>query len=250
MQTQIPTFKKAFIELLRADLTTQWRNRKSVLISSLMVPAIILFTFKELAEKLGGAFVISTSIGMGLIGIGLMGYSNSIARDRDKDVFQRLRVAPIPSSFIMVSRILVQLIMIFILVTFTFVGGYYFDQITLSPIGYLFGGIMAIIGGALYLGLGQALVGLIKNGDTVNSTSRLVYIVFIMVGMFGDTGSFGPDFTKTIKFSPYGSVKCILSSGLDPTKWNNDSTIALIVTLIYTIIFAAIGIKWFKWNSR
>ena len=250
MQTQIPTLKKAFVSLLRADLLTQWRNRKSVLISALLVPGIILITFKELAEKFGGAFVIATSIGMGLIGIGLMGYTNSIARDRDKDVFQRLRVAPIPSSFIMISRIVVQLVMIFLLVIFTFVGGYYFDQITISPLGYICGTLMAVVGGALYLGLAQAIVGLIKNGDTVNSTSRLIYIAFIMTGMFGETGNFGTEFMKILKFSPYGSVKRIISAGLEPATWNGDSSIALLMTLAYTLIFSAIGIKWFKWNTR
>src|SRR5208283_1467065 len=132
MENNIPTLKKAFSSLLVADFVTQWRNKRSVFMSALMVPCIILFTFKEFVGTLGGAFVLSTSIGIGLIGIGLMGYSTSIARDRDKEVFQRLRVAPIPSYFIMMSRLTVQLAMIFFLVIITFIAGYNLDKITLT----------------------------------------------------------------------------------------------------------------------
>ena len=41
-----------------------------------------------------------------------MGYTNAIARDRDKGVFQRLRVAPLPTWAIMGSRLSVQLLLI------------------------------------------------------------------------------------------------------------------------------------------
>ena len=89
--------------LLRADVTTLWRNRRSV-IMVLLVPMIIIFSWKVWVETLGGAFVLSNGITLGLVAIGLMGYTNSIARDRDKGVFQRLRVSPLPLWTIMASQ--------------------------------------------------------------------------------------------------------------------------------------------------
>src|SRR6202048_1550648 len=108
MSTTIPHRSAAFSALLRADFTTQWRNRRSFILI-LLVPVIILISWKGVVDKLGGAFALSTCITIGLVAIGLMGYSNSIARDRDKGIFQRLRVAPVPSWAIMASRITVQL---------------------------------------------------------------------------------------------------------------------------------------------
>ena len=95
MQT-IPSISTVLFSLLRADLTTQWRNRKSFMLI-LLVPIVILLSWKGAIDKLGGDFVLGTCITLGLIAIGLMGYSNSVARDRDKGVFQRLRVAPLPT---------------------------------------------------------------------------------------------------------------------------------------------------------
>ena len=99
----------------------QWLFRwRSYLPVVLLVPVIILLSWKGVIDKLGAAFALSTCITIGLVAIGLMGYSNSIARDRDKGVFQRLRVAPMPSWCIMASRLAVQVAMILLLTIIVF----------------------------------------------------------------------------------------------------------------------------------
>src|ERR1044072_9560917 len=120
MDKHIPTTATVLNSLLRADLTTQWRNRRSFVLL-LLVPVIILISWKGVVEKLGGPFALSSSITIGLVATGLMGYSNSVARDRDKGIFQRLRVAPMPTWCIMASRLLIQLMMILLLTIIVFV---------------------------------------------------------------------------------------------------------------------------------
>jgi ABC-2 type transport system permease protein len=249
MQTTIPSTSTVLSSLLRADFTTQWRNRKSVILV-LLVPVIILISWKGLVDKLGGTFVLSNCITIGLTAIGLMGYSNSIARDRDKGVFQRLRVAPVPSWSIMASRLIVQLVMILLVTAAVFIVGQQVDKITLSPAGYLFGFLAAFIGGAVYLALGQVIVGLIKNPETVNAVTRLVYFIFIMVGMFGELGMLGHELGEVVRWSPYGAVKRILAASMQPGNWTSDSTLSLLATIGYTVVFTVLGIKWFKWNTK
>lgn len=215
-----------------------------------LVPVLILISWKELVDKLGGSFVLSSCITIGLTAVGLMGYSNSIARDRDKGVFQRLRVAPVPTWSIMVSRLIVQLVMIVLVTSVVFLGGYYFDKIVISPVGYLAGFATAVVGGAVYLGLGQAIVVLIKNAETVNSVTRLVYFLFIVVGMFGELGMLGQQIGEVVKWSPYGTVKRILSTGMQPATWSQQTTLAFLVTIGYAIVFSFFGIKWFRWKAK
>jgi ABC-2 type transport system permease protein len=248
MQTIIPSDLNALKSLLTADFTAQWRNRRSVVLL-LLVPVIILISWKGLVDKLGGAFVLSNCITIGLNAIGLMGYSNAIARDRDKGIFQRLRVAPVSARNIMISRLLVQLAMILLVTMAVFIAGYYADGIAISAAGYAVALLMSIAGGALYLGLGQAIVGLIKNPESVNAATRLVYFIFIMVGMFGELGMLGDQIGKIVKWSPYGVVRHIVSTGLEPATWSSDTTISLLLTIGYAIVFAAVGIKKFKWSS-
>jgi len=251
METSIPKTATILKTLLRADLTTQWRNRRAVILT-LIVPVIILVSWKGLIPKLGGPFVLSNSITIGLIATGLMGYSNSIARDRDKGIFQRLRVGPLPAWTIMGSRIAVQLGMIFLIATFVFLAGYEFDGVSLTPGGYVLSYLTSLAGGLVYLSVGQAIVGGIRSPETVNATSRLIYFVFIMSGMFGELllKEAGKVLHDIIVWSPYGTVKTIVAAGMEPAKWNNEASMALLVTFGYTIVFAFMGIKWFKWTSK
>ena len=169
-------------------------------------------------------------------------------------IFQRLRVAPIPSWAIMASRLLVQVAMIIIITTVVFIIGKNYDGITLTPAAYVITYFTAIIGGSVSLSLGQTVVGFIKNPETVNSTTRLVYITFIIVGMLGEVymalNKLDKMFAYAVQYSPYGTVKTILSTGMEPAKWNSDTTTALLVTIAYTIVFTILGIKWFKWNTK
>jgi ABC-2 type transport system permease protein len=249
METVIPKNSIVLGSLLRADFTTQWRNRKAAIIS-LVVPIIILTSWKGLVATAGGPFVLSNSITIGLFASGLMGYSNSVARDRDKGIFQRLRVAPVPAWAIMASRLLVQLAMIFLITTAVFIIGKDYDHITLTPTAYVFSYFTAIAGGAVALSLGQMIVGLIKNPETVNSTTRLVYLAFIIVGMFGELKQLGDVIDNAVQWSPYGVIKTILSTSMEPGKWTNDTTTALFITILYIIVFTIMGIKWFKWNTK
>jgi ABC-2 type transport system permease protein len=207
-------------------------------------------SWKSVIDKLGAAMALSTCITIGLVAIGLMGYTNSIARDRDKGIFQRLRVAPLPLWCIMASRLTVQLMMIMLLNVIVFLAGFYIDHISIAPVGYALTFFTALAGGAVYLGLGQVIVGLIKNPETVNSTSRLIYFAFIMVGMFGEFGLLGEQVKLLAVWSPYGTVKRVIAAGMEPNKWSQETSLALLITIGYAVVFAVIGIRKFKWNSR
>jgi ABC-2 type transport system permease protein len=233
--------------MLRADLTTQWRNRRAS-IMVVLIPSIILISWKPIAEKLGGAFALSNCITVGLNAIGLMGFTNSVARDREKGIFQRLRITPAPRWTIMFSRLMVQLVMIAIVTLLLFLVGYQFDHITLKTSGYLLAFCAAIVGGAVYLSLGQIIVGLVRNSETVNVTTRLVFFMFIMIGMFASFGTLGQPWTDIANWSPYGTVQHILADSLNPGAWTTRSTYFLLVTLGYTVVFAFMGIRWFRWQ--
>ncbi|CAN5195001.1 ABC transporter permease [soil metagenome] len=249
MRTVVPKTSEALKNLLRVDFITQWRNRRAVVLM-LIVPLIILTSWKPLIAKVGGPFVLSSCITLGLTAVGLMGYSNTIARDRDKGIFQRLRVTPVPTWSIMMSRLLVQLSLIVIMTLLVFIVGYQYDKVLLSPAAYVITMFTAVLGAAVYLGLGQMIVGLVKNAETVNSTSRLVYFVFIMVGMFGDLGVLGEKAKQIIQWSPYGVVKNILAASMVPSRWDQHASLAVIATIGYAIIFSALGIKKFRWSSQ
>ena len=98
--------------LLRADFIVFLKNRRS-LIMSILLPYLILESTnsKTSTANLGGPlFVIGLSITYGIASTSIMGYSLATARDREKGVFQRLRVTPASTGAIMGSRLIVQIL--------------------------------------------------------------------------------------------------------------------------------------------
>jgi len=131
-----------------------------------------------------------------------------------------------------------------------FVIGMQVDKVTLSATGYIVAFFSAFIGGAVYLSLGQLIVGLVKNFETVNASVRLVYFLFIMIGMFGELGLLGDYIKEAIRWTPYGCVKIMLAGSMEPAKWDKDATRAVLLSLGYIVVFAGIGINKFKWSTK
>ena len=98
--------------LLRADFIVFLKNRRSLILSVLLPYLILVSTnSKKGTANLGGPlFVIGLSITYGIASTSIMGYSLATARDREKGVFQRLRVTPASTGAIMGSRLIVQLL--------------------------------------------------------------------------------------------------------------------------------------------
>ena len=67
--TTLPSTSSVFSNLLQADLTTLWRNRRASLLV-VLVPTIILISWKGLIVHFGGPFVLSNCITVGLTAIG------------------------------------------------------------------------------------------------------------------------------------------------------------------------------------
>jgi ABC-2 type transport system permease protein len=182
--------------------------------------------------------------------IAILGYSMTVARDREKGVFQRLRVTPAPTWTIMTSRLLVQVAAIVAMTLVVLVAAGIFEHVPLTAEAYVLTFICVIFSSALFLGVGQALVGLVKSADTLNAVGRIAYLPLFALGLFGQSTIFGTTFELISRWSPGGSVVTLLSSAMNPSSWNSDTWLALAASAAYSVVFAGIGIRWFQWGAR
>jgi len=233
--------------LLVADFTTQYRRGRAVF-ASYLVPIILLFAWRKAADKLGGAFVVTSSLSIGLISIGLFGYSVSLAQDRAKGIFQRLRVTPAPTWAIMISRLAVQLASIVTMTIVVLVGALLIDNVQVGVLPAIATVFSAVIGGVVFLSLGQAIVALVASVDAVNSVARFAYIALVVVGIIGSFGVLGDTGKTIVEWSPYGTLQIMLQAALQASAWSRQIWEALFANLGYAIVFAAIGISYFRWN--
>lgn len=244
--SQTPQLENIFKTLLRADAIIQWKQRRA-LVMSLIIPIIFVISWKSLIPIIGAPSVLAICIAIGLPATGLMGYSQTIARDRERGVFQRLRTAPIPTWVIMTSRIIIQLGVIVLMTLVTYAVANWVDKITISVGSLLLVLLAALAGGLSFLALGQLVVALIKSSEAVNAAVRLIYFPLAIVGALGEVNLFGDVVKKIVTWSPLGTTKTLLVAAMEPSTINSHIFWVLLVTLGYGIVFAGLGIRWFKW---
>jgi len=107
-----------------------------------------------------------------------------------------------------------------------------------------------LLGSAVFLSIGQAIVGLIASADTLNAAGRLLYVPLIGLSLFGQSDRVGATLEMVSRWSPGGCLETLLSVAMGASAWNGQSWGALFASVGYTVVFAVIGIRWFRWVSR
>jgi ABC-2 type transport system permease protein len=246
--------------LLAADTRVSLRSRQTFILN-LFVPMMILVVTNRAGSGANAARLRSTSLGrpgfqigmaltFGLIASALMGYSATVARDREAGVFQRLRVAPAPTWAIMLSRLIVQFCAAIIMSILVIVIGSIIHQVTFSTATYLLLFVVAISGAAMFLGIGQALVGLIRSAAAVNAAGRILYIVLILLGVLGVSGVLGDTFQTVSSWTPVGALITLFAGVQDLSSWSVTDTGAAFACAGYFVLSTGIGIRWFQWEAR
>lgn len=210
--------------LLSADFIVLLKNKRA-LIASIVVPIYILFiTTREHTSKLGSpAFLVAVAITVGLLSVSIMGYSLIVARDRERGVFQRLRVTPAPTWTIMVSRLLVQMLANLVITAIVLITGTGILHLSLDVGDYIWTILVSILAGVVFLAIGQALVGLIKSATVVNAVGSLLYAALLLSGLLGPSGILGTTFKSVSEWTPVGVIINVFQSALHQTPWDGNA---------------------------
>ena len=244
-----PGIQRILTALLQADARTLVKNRRAFLMG-LLVP-LILLVMASRQQRLADIFVIvGLSLTVGLVSTSIMGYALSVARDRDAGIFQRLRVTPAPSWAIMGSRLAVQAGANLAIAVVVVAAAVVLDHVSMTAGQVVLMLAVAVLASAVFLSIGQALVGLVKSAETVNATGRVIYIVLVFFGLLGETGVLGSTVESIAKWSPIGTVMTLFAAALNVSGWGRTELLSVLACVAYAVVFAAIGIRWFQWDTR
>ncbi len=247
-----PPLGLVLTSLFRADFVVLLRNRRSLLLSIVLPLFILLVTNSSQATHRfgGGLFIVGLAIAYGLVSASILGYALTVARDRDQGVFQRLRVTPAPTWTIMTSRLAMQGLGNLLITLVVVIVGSRMHHISLSAGKYGLVVLVSILGGAVFLSIGQALVGLLRSADSVNAAGRVLVIGLILLGTFGQSGTLGGAWESIARWSPVGAVMTLFAAVLNLSSWDTRDSLTLLACGGYIVVFAAIGIRWFQWDAR
>ena len=247
-----PPLQLVVSSLLRADFAVLLKNRRALLIS-VFLPFVILFSTNssKATKSYGGSlFIIGLAIALGLVSNSILGYALTVARDREQGVFQRLRVTPAPTWTIMTSRLAMQALANLLLTVIVVIVGTRLHHLSLSAGTYGLVLVVSIVGGAVFLSIGQALVGLVKSADSINAAARVLTFGLVLLSALGQSGTLGSAWESIARWSPVGVVMTLFAAVLNLSAWDTNDSLALLACGGYIVVFAAIGIRWFQWDAR
>jgi len=212
---------------------------------------LVATTFGKGQSRLGGSMlIIGLALTLGLLTSCLLGFTLALAHDRDIGVLQRLRVTPAPNWMIMTSRLIVQVVTNLVASIIVVIVGAIVHGLTLNVGQYLLVIAVAILGAAVFLAIGQALVGLIRSTNAISAIGRLLMIALLLLGVLGGTGILGDTIKSISDWSPVGGLMTLFSDVLNQSAWSGQDTGSLLACVAYVAVFAFIGIRWFRWESR
>jgi ABC-2 type transport system permease protein len=180
----------------------------------------------------------------------ILGYALAVARDREQGVFQRLRVTPAPAWTIMTSRLAMQSLSNLVITVIVLIVGTRLHHLSLSAGTYGLVLVVSVVGGAVFLSIGQALVGLVKSADSVNAAGRVLVIGLVLLSSLGQAGTLGGGWESISRWSPVGVVMTLFAAVLKLSAWDGSDSLALLACAGYIVVFAAIGLRWFQWDAR
>jgi ABC-2 type transport system permease protein len=238
--------------LLRADSIVMLNSKTSLVLSALLPVVILVVTsFGKAQSRLGGSnLVIGLALTLGLLTSCLLGFTLALAHDREIGVLQRLRVTPAPNWMIMTRRLVVQIATNLLASIIVVIVGSIVHGLTLNIGQYLLVVIIAVLGAAMFLAIGQALVGLVQSTNAVSAIGRLLMVFLLLLGLLGGSGILGDAMQTIAGWSPVGALLAVFSDVLNQSAWSGQDTYSLLACVGYVVVFAFIGIRWFRWNSR
>ncbi|WP_430296945.1 ABC transporter permease [Sinomonas sp. B1-1] len=242
-----PSTALAVRALLTADATVLVRSRQ-VLLLNLVVPIAILFLTNRGRLSTDAGFLIGMALTYGLLSSGIIAYPTTLSRDREAGVFQRLRVTPAPTWAIMGSRLAVQFAADLVMGVVVLIVGSIQHQTVFSAGEYALILAIALLGAAVFLAIGQALVALVRSAGVVNAVARVLYIVLFLTGILGATGLLGDDFRNIAAWTPVGALMDLFGAVGNLAVWSAQNTWQAVALVGYAAIFAGIGIRWFRWE--
>lgn len=179
---------RRFFTILRLMNIMTFRSR-TVFFFSLLLPtgSLLLFgfIFGQNTVPLGGGSQFSYAVWLlpgiiitNMMASGMMGNASAMITWREKGIFKRIAVTPMPIWQVMLTRVITQIVVILLQAVLAIIVGIYIFKYTFNwaytPLILLF----VIIGALVFLSIGQVIASFTDRVELGSIISQGIYIIF------------------------------------------------------------------------
>ncbi len=237
--------------LLAAEAHAFLRNARALLWSVVLPLAVMFIAASRVASSSVAAIfsIESSALMLGIFTLGLFGYANVLAGDRERGVFQRLRCSPAPAWQLLGARLLVQMIAVVLQAALVYAAGWLAFGAAPSLSGGLLGIVAAIVAGFAALAVAQAIVALVDTAAAVSAIARVLLLVFILLEGFMFRGNQTVAWLETLgDWTPIRMGTLVLHDALVYQHWGASALQPLLGLLLWIAVLGYLGVTRFRWQ--
>lgn len=249
-----PSISRApgFTALIRAFGIAYVRSFRGTLFS-LALPLLIIFIGELSAgshpSNLDSWMTAAIALNTGLFSQGLFGYAVDLAHDRDLGVYRRLLCSPVSTWEILLSQLIVQWGGIVLQTTVVILAITEFYHASWVGIHVGLGLLVLFVTGNVTLFLGQWLCTMIRTAKTVTAVARLLLLgLLFSEGFFLKMSQWPTFFRHLADMMPVHLSVTMFDAVANASRWGMNDWRDLLGLLAYTVVFAGISLKFFRWT--
>lgn len=202
------------------------------------------------------SFMVPGLVVMSLMSNGIIGNAGAMAIWRDKGILRRLHSTPLPIWQMLVSRIVVQSL-IMVLQAFILIGiGIAVFGASFDTLGLVEAVPFIVLGAIVCMAIGQMIAALIRKPETVQIVSQVVFFpLMFLSGLFIPLNQLPDAIQEVGKFLPTAMMSDLIRgpmlsgfAGGVVNVTNLPMVVSLIGVLVYFVIAVALAARYFKWN--
>ncbi len=219
------------------------------------LPVILLIVFGLIGDVQGGTvgdtgltiidLWVPTIMVIGFIGISISALPITIVRYREIGWLRRISTTPVPPSRLLAAQLVINLIFALATILIVIFGSELIFGATLA-VGIPYFVFSIILSIAEIFSLGLVVAALVPTQTAVQGvTGGLFFLLLFLSGLWVQPAQVGGILATIMYYSPAGAaVQALLYSVYDyPPPYT-----AIVTMIAYTVIFAFVAIRYFRWE--
>jgi len=245
---------RRFFFLARSVFVMMVRDR-AALIGTLLIPLVLLFVLclvnpgASIGEVSAAAWLTVGVLVMGMLSGAVDGDMAWLTMTRDRGILWRVRASPLPPATLLLAYTGARLVLVLLKAALIVGVGMLVFGVRLQWDGLLPALGLVVLGGAVFLALGQAVAAAAPTAGAATVTANLIFFPVIFTSNLFIAG-LPPQLEAITRWNPAYLLVELLRAVLLGVEPGQALWINLVGLLIYGLLGIIVAIRFFQWEPK
>jgi ABC-2 type transport system permease protein len=240
---------RRFLILTKANMLINLRNRTTLFWNFVFPIGLILLYgviwYDQIAWLTAGIVVLN------LMSSGLLGDASRLANMRERGILRRVQATPLPAWQLIASYVVTRLVMVLLQSAAIIATAALIYKATFSWQGLAAAVPLALVGGLVFLLLGQLISAVAPSSAAANAIGQAVYFPLMFLSNLFLPSEILPDWLSGItRWSPASMLVDMVRPAMLPIPAAQSGLANMLGLAIYGALALILAARFFRWESR